>query len=125
MNRKFFIYIAGPYTARTRAGREANVAIADVIGRELLGLGFVPVIPHKITCHWDDDPALIEKGFDDPQKWLDEYCLPLLRRCDAVFLCPGWEKSWGAKAEHEEAHRLRMPHTHIIGELIQLLRSNK
>jgi len=125
MERKFMVYVAGRYTTDAREGREANVAIADVVGRELLGLGFIPIIPHKISCHWDDDPILCAKGFDDPQKWLEEFCFPLLRRCDAVFLCPGWENSTGAKAESVEACRLRLPCTNSITTLIEMLRSNK
>ena len=40
--------------------------------------------------------------------WL-EGTLELLRRCDAVFLIPGWEQSTGSRSELDEATRLGLP----------------
>lgn len=57
------------------------------------------VIPHSNTGHLDDSCSLSE------QYWLDA-TMELMRRCDAVVLCPGWQHSSGTLAEIAEAQRL-------------------
>lgn len=45
------IYVAGPYTAPTRDGVEANIAAAERVGIVIAKLGGMPVIPHANTAH--------------------------------------------------------------------------
>jgi hypothetical protein len=40
--------------------------------------------------------------------WL-EGDLAMLRKCDALFMVPGWAKSTGAIAERDEAFRCHIP----------------
>lgn len=91
------VYIAGPYTALNEAGVVANVRKAEVAGQEVLAMGLIPVIPHKITSHWDTWGILTHWTHE---QWLENFCKPLLLRCDAIYLIEGWRESKGAKIEH-------------------------
>lgn len=104
------VYVAGKFTAPTRAGVEANIAAAERVGLEVAHLGCMPLIPHTNTAH---------PGFELAQPyqfWIDG-TLELLRRCDALITVSGWESSNGAKGEVVEAQRLGKPVFHSIAEL--------
>jgi nucleoside 2-deoxyribosyltransferase len=97
------VYVAGPYRAPTRAGVELNIHAARKLGAIAAEKGCAPLIPHSNTSHFDEYlPAAGDKF------WLDA-TLELLRRCDAVVLCPGWARSNGTLAEISEARRLKLP----------------
>lgn len=109
------VYVAGPYTAPTREGISQNVAVAEAHGKEVLLAGYVPLIPHKISSHWDTDERLAALfGHVD---WLERFCFPLLRACRAVYLYPGWETSRGARLEQEYATQHSIPIAYSIDDL--------
>ena len=43
------IYVAGPYTASTRAEVAQNIAAAVNVGLEVARLGGYPLVPHSMT----------------------------------------------------------------------------
>lgn len=95
------VYVAGKYRAATPQGIKHNIRVADRVGERIVGdYGAMVLVPHKNTEHYE--------GLQDDQFFLDG-TLELMRRCDCVFLCPGWEQSVGARGEKEEAERLGMP----------------
>lgn len=94
------VYVAGPYRAKTPFEVECNIHAARRLGAEVAKLGGLPLIPHANTAHFD--------GIQDDQFWLDG-TLELLRRADAVIMLHNWERSTGARGEHAEAERLRIP----------------
>ena len=100
-------YIAGAYTAPTREGIQANIDAAEAAGKEmLLHHGFVPLIPHKITSHWDSDPIFADWPHKD---WLDKFCIPLLDKADVIIMLPGWQESPGSVREHQHASNTGKP----------------
>lgn len=97
------IYVAGPYRSSTREGVELNIQAARAVGLLCCRKGWSPIIPHANTGHLDAvDPSIGDEF------WLAS-TMELLRRCDAVVLVPGWDRSSGTKAEIEEAQRLDLP----------------
>lgn len=96
------LYIAGPYRSITRAGVDANIATARRVGALAAAKGWAPLVPHTNTAHMDE---LVDLG---DQFWLDA-TMEMMRRCDAVLLCPGWTLSSGTKDEVAEATRLGLP----------------
>lgn len=96
MSSPSLIYIAGRYTADTRADVQANIDAAEEAGKEVLLLGHVPVIPHRITGHWDADERFLNWPHQD---WLNKFCLPLLAKCHVILMLPGWETSKGSQME--------------------------
>ena len=95
------VYIAGPYTAPTREGVQRNIDAAEAVGKKMLKLGAVPVIPHRITGHWDVDPTLQHISHSE---WMLNFCIPLLSRCDVLVAIEGWDESPGTMQEIEHAH---------------------
>lgn len=95
-------YIAGKYSADTREDVQANIDAAEVAGKAVLLSGAVPVIPHRISAHWDNAPEFPPEQWTHAA-WLERFCFPLLDRCDAVLMLPGWQESKGAVAEHQYA----------------------
>jgi len=107
------IYVAGPYTAETDFKRLENIKKADEVTAKLWYQGFYAVCPHKITAFFGglcDESVFIEGG------------LEILRRCDAVVLVEGWERSGGTLGEIEEAFRLHIP---VFGSVYNLIMGNE
>lgn len=97
------IYVAGPYRARTRQAVEFNIQAARAVGLLCCRKGWSPIIPHSNTSHLDAmDPSIGDEF------WLAS-TMELLRRCDAVVLVPGWERSQGTRDEIIEAEKLGIP----------------
>lgn len=96
----FVVYVAGPYRAATPFKIAGNVRRAMEHGLEVMDLGFTALIPQANTA-----------GLDGEQS--DEYFLQstmvLMRRCDAVYVLPGSERSAGTQGEIAEARRLGIP----------------
>ena len=97
------VYVAGPYRAHTRAQVSLNIQSARAIGLIAIRNGWSAVIPHANTGDLDLHAPDIPDAF-----WL-EATLELMRRCDAVVLAPGHDKSEGTQGEIAEALRLGIP----------------
>lgn len=118
------VYIAGPYAAPTEALVKNNVRRAELAGQAVLAAGMIPVIPHKITSHWDTEPwsTLRHWTHDD---WIDNFCKPLLDRCDAIFLIPGWTESVGCNLEFAHAKLGKIPVVFSVNELEELRKETR
>lgn len=98
------IYVAGPYRGKTREEVAQNVAAARHVGKLCAIEGFFPVMPTVNTAHFDHDFPHVQND----QFWIDG-TLELMRRCDAVVLVDGWQRSTGAVGEVAEAEKLGIP----------------
>ena len=97
------VYVAGPYRARSRPGVDLNINAARQTGLHCCHKGWSPIIPHANTGGLDEvDPSI-------PDEFWLEATLELMRRCDAVVLCPGYARSVGTVSEMIEARRLGIP----------------
>lgn len=94
------VFCSGPYTAPDFEGVERNLDMASEAAKEVLRAGHTPIVPHKITAYFDLDPEFQEWG---EREWLTKVCFPMLDRCDAIYLYPGWLNSSGARKEREYA----------------------
>lgn len=104
------VYVAGPYTAPTPRGVKKNISLARHCARAVAEVpGLFPVVPHQLGI------GIEEVG--DYAYWI-EATLEVMRRCDAVYAIPGWEKSKGAVGEVKEAKRLGLPVLLTQGHLI-------
>lgn len=74
------VYVAGPFSAKTREGVE------------VAKLGAYPVIPHANTA----DPRF--EHVQPYQFWI-EATMAMLRPCRVLITVPGWEASSGARGE--------------------------
>lgn len=96
------VYVAGPYRAHTRERVELNIAAAKHVGALAIAKGWMPLIPHANTA-----------GFEHLTQADDDFflrgTLELMRRCDAVVLCPGWVASIGTRKEIEIAKSIGTP----------------
>lgn len=94
------IYIAGPFRASSAWGVEQNVRRAEEVAYQVWAAGYVAVCPHTNTRFFDQ--SLPDQIFIDGT-------LEMMRRCDAVLVLPGHERSQGTLGEIREAARLNMP----------------
>jgi hypothetical protein len=85
-----FVYVAGPFRAKTQWEIHQNVIVAEKYGLEIAKLGAFPIIPHKNTESYHSEL---------PDFWFLNGYLELLVKCDAMFLLPNWENSKGTLNE--------------------------
>lgn len=97
------IYVAGPYRGQSKEAVELNASVARAVGLLVARKGWAPAVPHYNTYLYD----FITTDLDD-EFWLNA-TMELMRRCDAVVLVPGWQRSQGTLAEIKEAQRLGLP----------------
>lgn len=88
------IFISGPYRADTLQGVMKNIQRARSAALKLWKQGYAVICPHSNTALFD--------GAADDSVWLKGY-LEILKRCDAIYMLKGWEKSEGSRAEYHEA----------------------
>lgn len=100
MKRIPLVYIAGPYRAEHPYQIQQNINNAWNTGVEICKLGYYPVVPHLSTMHME--------GLGTPEFFI-EATLEVMRRCDAVLVCPNFEKSKGTLGEIKEANKLGIP----------------
>jgi hypothetical protein len=100
------VYIAGPYRNVNPWIVEQNIRAAEEVGMRVAQLGAYPIIPHSNTRGYFGSPDISD------DLWLGG-TLQAMRRCDAALFLPTWINSSGARAEHEEAERLK--HIEIFG----------
>lgn len=103
------IYVAGPFRGPSAYSIHQNVNHAEMWAYALWDAGFAVICPHLNTAHFD-------KSLPDETFLRGD--LTILRRCDAVFLVPGWEKSQGAKSEAAEARKAGIPVYTSVFELL-------
>lgn len=103
------IYVAAPYRAADPWKTEQNIRVAEAAAYEVAKLGAYPVCPHTNTRGY------FESAQADPIFWLGG-TLSLMRRCDGVVLVAGWDRSEGARLEHETALEMGMPVFYAIDQ---------
>lgn len=96
------IYIAGPYTAPTRAGIEANIERARDAGIMFARAGFAPLIPHCNTAGWEH---LTDMDYDT----FLEIDLAWLGAADAIYFQGDWRHSQGCSTEIMTARAMNIP----------------
>lgn len=102
------IYVAAKFRAPTGWEIHCNVHAAEQWGLRIAECGACPLMPTANTRNFH---GLINDAF-----WI-ESTLELMRRCDAVFMCPGWENSRGCRGELDEANLRGVPVFYDIGAL--------
>ncbi len=91
------VYIAGPYTGKTREEEDKNVRAAAEVAASYLKRGWAVFCPHTMTCMIDRE--FNKEGILDWANWM-ELAIYWLSHCDAVAFLPNWRKSKGATIEH-------------------------
>ncbi len=99
---QLLVYVAGPYRAGSEWGLVENIRNAESVALLAWSLGCAVICPHKNTAHFGGAMNLPD------EVWL-RGDMTMLRRCDAVVLCPGWRRSAGTLAEVAEAEALGIP----------------
>ena len=94
------VYVAGPYRGPDNWAIFENIHRAERLALEVWKLGAAALCPHANTAHYQHAAP------DD--LWL-EGDLAMLGRCDAMIMTDDWEKSLGARAEHDFACERGIP----------------
>ena len=86
-----------PY--KMNAEDDDNIARAENVAIQLWKLGWAVICPHKNTAYFEIYEAVagIPKA-----TWLNGD-LEMLKRCDAIFMLHNWQRSAGARIEHDYA----------------------
>jgi hypothetical protein len=104
------VYVAGKFSAPTRAQVEINIDYAVDVGLAVAQMGAFPVVPHANTAH---------PGYEklQPYPFWIAGTLALLRRCDALITVPNWKESSGARGEVADALERGQPVFHLLDDL--------
>ncbi len=104
---RFMIYVAGPYTpTSSRPGtlawkreRLGNIEQARNIGKDILHLGYLPVVPHTLFSEWESIGSFDEEVIIEAEK-------ALVHRCEGFYYIAS---SKGTDAERKLAGSLGIP----------------
>lgn len=105
MNRMRVVYVAGPYRAPSAWEKEQNIRAAEELGLRVWQAGAVALVPHTMNRFYE--------GAADDEIWLAG-ARELLRRCDALILVRGWQRSKGTQIERALAIELAYPVFHDV-----------
>lgn len=94
------VFIAGPYTAPNAWQREMHIRAAESQSLKLWRVGVPAICVHTIAQHFHGEVAESDAIAIDDE---------ILRRCDAVLLCPGWQDSPGTIRERAMANAQGKP----------------
>jgi hypothetical protein len=112
------VYVAGPFSAKTREGVEANILAAAKLGVEVAKLGACPWVPHANT-------ALPEYEHVQPYRFWIDATERQRQLCDAMIMLPNWRASSGAREEHAAAVAQGQPIFYDLESLATWLRANQ
>jgi nucleoside 2-deoxyribosyltransferase len=102
------VYVAGKYTDTCAYLVERNIDVAKNLAIDVWKLGAAAICPHTNSAHFE--------GAASGQAFIDG-TLEMMRRCDAVLVCPNWTTSSGTKGEIAEAERLGIPVFYYLNDL--------
>lgn len=102
------VYIAGPFRGPSAWDIECNIRAAETLALEVWRAGAAALCPHTNT-------RFFQNAAPD-EVWLAGD-LALLERCDAVLMTPDWQRSSGARAEHDLAKEHGIPVFYAIDEV--------
>jgi hypothetical protein len=102
------VYVAGPFRGANSWEIEENIRRAERLALQVWRLGAACICPHTNTRFY--------QGAAPDEVWLNGD-LEMLRRCDAILMTPDWERSSGARAEHDFALKHNIPVFHDLYEL--------
>lgn len=102
------VYIAGPFRGANAWEVEQNIRRAEEYAFKVWGMGMAALCPHTNTRFFD--------GTLTDDIWL-EGTKELLRRCDAMYVLPGWTESAGTKGEMVVAEEMGIPQFYIFATL--------
>lgn len=106
------VYVAGPFRGRDSWEMESNIRRAEALALEAWRAGAAVVCPHTNTRFF--------QGAAPDAVWLDGD-LAILAKCDAILMTPDWERSSGARSEHEFAQARGIPAFYDMDGLRQWL----
>ena len=95
------VYVAGPITSATQKEEDRRILNAVKAGTILYKEGKTPFIPHQNT----HDFYLFEDFSWEDYLKMD---LPILKRCDSIYMLKDWEHSKGARIELEHAKKWKL-----------------
>ena len=101
------LYIAGPYSADTKAKRDANIGAARDAALQAWMNGWTAITPHLNTCQFDDMIDLPNERYIKGDLEIVHRLQP--ERGDALYLLPNWDQSKGAIAELHRAQARKLP----------------
>ena len=96
------VYMAGAYRGKTEWEVRCNIIKAEKYAALIINHSnkLFPIIPQKNTAHMG--------GLRENKYFLDG-TMEMLKRCDYIYMIPGWANSEGAILELQEAIRLGIP----------------
>lgn len=106
------VYVAGPFRGASHWEQEQNIRKAEEIALRIWQYGAIAYCPHCNTRNF--------QGAAPDEIWLEGH-LEMLRRSDALFLCPNWKKSKGTLIEYQKANEWHMPIFNSITQLHEWL----
>jgi len=104
------LFLSGPFRGANTWEIEQNIRGAEEVALKIWSYKIACFCPHTNTRFFTG--AL---GPDDETFLHGD--LEILRRCDVVFILPGWENSTGATIEVEEAKAAGIP---VVSTYLQL-----
>ena len=111
---KLVIYIAGRYSDGGTLDDEERWKNRNVM--RYFAIRFMKK-GWAVLCPIENDEWAYEDGIISYEDTLSSD-LAVIKKCDAVFFCPGWEKGKGTLIEHNFAEKNNIPILYKVSETI-------